>query len=887
MESMGLNEIREKYLSFFESKGHLRLPSFSLVPHNDPSVLLINAGMTPLKPYFTGAQTPPRTRVTTCQKCIRTPDIERVGHTARHGTYFEMLGNFSFGDYFKKEVIPWAWELVTDVFKMDPERIHVTVYLDDDEAYDLWHHTVGLPESHITRLGKEDNFWEHGTGPCGPCSEIFYDRGIEHGCGKDNCGVTCDCDRFIEFWNLVFSQFDRQADGTYLPLKQKNIDTGAGLERLACIMQDVDNLFETDTVRAVLNKVCEIAGVKYDQDHQTDVAIRVITDHIRSTTMMISDGILPSNEGRGYVLRRLLRRAARYGRLLGVDRPFLNELTPIVIKESETAYPELAERKDYILQVIAREEERFARTIKQGSVILDEKIQQARAQGQTELEGKEVFLLHDTYGFPFDLTREIAAEAGLTVDKDGFDEQMKNQRNQARAALKARGGSAWSDRSLPAETASLPATVFDGYDSLEESSELLMILQKDEDTDQYQAVPSAVEGSEVLLIFDRTPFYAESGGQVGDRGLAATDTCQAEIQETRKTAEGLYLHAAVVRQGLLLNAQSLQLKVDAPSRWDTARNHSCTHLLHKALRTVLGSHVTQAGSEVNPQHLRFDFTHFQPLTAEELRQVAQLVNEAILADYPVTTQVMSLEEAKASGAMALFNEKYKDKVRVVSMGDYSRELCGGTHLTHTSQAGSFYILSESSVASGVRRIEAVTGHAALRLTQGLQDTVQDLATDLKTTPSDLKARVQNNLNELRRLTRELQNLENRAAGQKAEKLKESAKDIDGVHLLTAEVEVASADALRDMAAMLRDSLAPAVILLAAILDGRVQLVAMASGEAVKAGIHCGKLIKVAAQTAGGNGGGRPDMAQAGGKDVSKVSDAMAAAEVEALLQLKH
>lgn len=872
---MGLNEIREKYLSFFESKGHLRMPSFSLVPHNDPSILLINAGMTPLKPYFTGAELPPKLRITTCQKCIRTPDIEQVGHTARHGTYFEMLGNFSFGDYFKYEAITWAWEFVTEHLEMDPELIHVTVYEEDDEAYDIWHDVVLLPAARISRLGKEDNFWEHGTGPSGPDSELFYDRGIEFGCGRDTCGVTCDCDRFIEFWNLVFTQFDRQADGSYLPLEKKNIDTGAGLERIATIMQGVNNLFEVDTVRHVLAKVCDIAGVRYGADAKTDVAIRVVTDHIRSTTMMVADGILPSNEGRGYVLRRLLRRAARYGRLLGIERAFLNELTTLVIDDSMAAYPELNERRTYIMTIIEREEARFEKTILQGSGLLDEAIQAAKEAGRTVLSGDEVFRLHDTYGFPLDLTREIAEEAGLEVDTAAFQTNMLRQKEQARAALAAKGGTAWGGSALPDEIHHIAATVFSGYEQMDDTATVMLLALRDEESGDVVASPLASMDNEVMLVTNRSPFYAEGGGQVGDIGqIKGADGLLIEVLNTSKTAESVYVHHGRVLGGTVNVGDTVILQVDVETRLSTMRNHSTTHLLHKALRSVLGEHVTQAGSLVNPTRLRFDFAHYQAMTKDEIRAVERLVNEAILADYPINAEVMTMKEAKQSGAMALFDEKYGDAVRVISMGDYSKELCGGTHLKHTSQAGLFKILSEQSIASGVRRVEAVTGRAAYEDYFKLDNELKEAADTLKTTVSELLPRIDHTLVELKQTQRKIGELEAELAQASSGDMLGQAREFGGIKVLVTTAKANSVDVLRDLAGGARDKLAPAVVVMGAKMDGKLSFVAMAGEEAVKRGIHCGQIIKATASAAGGGGGGRPDMAMAGGKDPAKLDEAL-------------
>lgn len=875
MRYMGLNEIREAYLSFFESKGHLRLPSFSLVPQNDPSILLINAGMTPLKPYFTGAQVPPSLRVTTCQKCIRTPDIEQVGHTARHGTFFEMLGNFSFGDYFKKEIIPWAWAFCTDVLEMDPAKIYVTVYQEDDEAYDIWLKDVGLDASHIYRLGKEDNFWEHGTGPCGPCSEIFYDRGEAYGCGDPNCDVTCDCDRFIEFWNLVFTQFDRKEDGSYVPLEKKNIDTGAGLERVACLVQGVDNLFEVDTVRAVLNTVCEMAKVSYGADKQTDISIRVITDHIRSTTMMISDGILPSNEGRGYVLRRLIRRAARFGRALGIEKNFLTRLAPVVIEHSKAAYPQLEENAAFILNVILNEEERFNQTVMQGQAMLESYLAEVKQQGKDTLAGNAVFRLHDTYGFPFDLTRELAAEVGIKIDEAGFRAEMKEQREKARKATQDKVSTAWGGSALPEEVKQLPATKFVGYERLREEAQVLMILAANEDG-EITDLDEAVAGMEVSLIFDRTPFYANAGGQVGDKGMIRAEGLEIEVQDTVKTAENIVIHYATILQGKIKREQRVELSVDETLRLATARNHTATHLLHKALKEVLGEHVNQAGSMVSPERLRFDFNHFQALSKEELRQVQKSVNLAILADRPVKTVQMSIAEAKASGATALFDEKYGEEVRVVEVEGISKELCGGTHLQRSSQACTFIILSEASIASGVRRIEAVTGLAAYAVMSESERILDALASGLRSSRNDLEARAEQLQKDLKTKEKELQNLEHKLAAGEADSLLESAVSVGSIKALVSEVHVENVDALRDMADHLRDKLAPAAVVLGAVFNGKVSFIAMLSPEAVSAGFHAGQLVKAAAQMTEGGGGGRPDMAQAGGKNPAKLPEAIAA-----------
>ncbi len=884
MQNLGLNEIRELYLSFFESKGHLRLPSFSLVPKNDPSILLINAGMTPMKPYFKGVEEPPRRRVTTCQKCVRTPDIDRVGLTDRHGTFFEMLGNFSFGDYFKAEMIPWAWEFCTTVLKLPEDRLAVTVYHEDDEAYNIWRDVVGLPESKIYRMGKEDNFWEHGTGPCGPCSEIFFDRGEAFGCERPDCGVGCDCDRYIEFWNLVFTQFDRQEDDSYLPLSQKNIDTGAGLERIACLMQGVNNLFETDTVRAVLDKVCELAGVSYHQDEKIDVGIRVVTDHIRSGTMLISDGVRPSNEGRGYVLRRLLRRALRYGKMIGIQGNFLTALAPVVIQQSSAAYPELEERKSYILSVLEQEEETFKKTVDQGMQLLGDLIEQAQASGKTCLDGEAVFRLHDTYGFPFDLTRELAQEQGLSVDEAGFKEQMAKQKQRSKEATLKLAGSAWTEKALPDCVMKGEPTRFTGYDTLTDEGRVLAIVQILADGEA-KLIDLLEAGQSALVVLDQTPFYANGGGQVGDRGLMTTSTARITVMDTTKVASGVHLHQVTAESGVLAVGETVMLTVDRNRRQATAANHSTTHLLHKVLRDQLGEHVTQAGSSVNPERLRFDFHYGQPLTREQLNQIEDTVNAAIWADYPVKTELLSQGEAKARGAMALFDEKYGDVVRVLSMGDFSCELCGGTHLKHTAEACLFKIVSEGSVASGIRRIEAVTGPGAFAYVNEQQNLLLDMAKTTKTTVSELPNKLQHLLTSLKSMEKEIADLKRAQSAVSVDQLKDQIHLINGISTLAVEVTVADAKLLRELAEKLRDQLDPAVVLLASSEGGKVMFVAVAAQAAIDAGAHCGQLIKAAATACGGGGGGRPDMAQAGGKQPEKLQAALQAAQTVLEAQL--
>ena len=878
MKKLGLNEIREKYLSFFESKGHLRLPSFSLVPKNDPSVLLINAGMTPLKPYFIGAEKPPRTRVTTCQKCIRTPDIENVGKTARHGTFFEMLGNFSFGDYFKREAITWAWEFVTKVMEMPEDRLYVSIYEDDDEAFEIWNKEIGLAPERIFRMGKKDNFWEHGTGPCGPCSEIYFDRGPERGCGKPDCTVGCDCDRYIEFWNLVFTQFDKQEDGTYTKLEKKNIDTGMGLERLAVIMQDVDSLFEVDTIRRILEYVCEKAGVIYGQGEE-DVSIRVITDHIRSTTMMVADGILPSNEGRGYVLRRLLRRAARHGRLLGIEGPFLYDVARVVIRESCEAYPELAEKEEYICKVIKIEEERFAATIDQGIAILNAMIAELKMENRTVLPGSMAFKLHDTYGFPLDLTREIAEEAGLTVDEQGFMAEMAEQKNKARMAIKSKEISAWG-RDIAAGIDKDLRTEFVGYESYSSESKILYIILNDEQAD------SAQQDDEVTIILDRTPFYAESGGQVADTGMITGRDGKVRITGCVKTGEGLYLHTGVVEEGIIEKGSAVTAAIDIERRLATARNHTATHLLHKALRNVLGDHVTQAGSLVEPDRLRFDFHHFSAMSKEEIKRVEDEVNARILDDLNVNVREMPIEEAKKLGAMALFEEKYGDVVRVVQAGDYSTELCGGTHLKSTAQAGLFKIISESGVAAGVRRIEALTGKGALEYYGHVEEKLENIASVLKTTPQESLRRVETISAELKAALKEIEQLKAKLASSSFDEVLAGAVDVNGIKIATGRFDQLDMDSLRNTCENLRSRVGSGVVVLGSAFGDKVSFVAMATKDAVERGVHCGNIVKEAAKAAGGGGGGRPDMAQAGGKDTSKIDKALRLAVDAARAQIK-
>ncbi|HHW48935.1 MAG TPA: alanine--tRNA ligase [Clostridiaceae bacterium] len=867
MQKLGLNELRERFLSFFESKGHLRLPSFSLVPQNDPSILLINAGMTPLKPYFTGQEVPPRKRVTTCQKCIRTPDIENVGKTARHATFFEMLGNFSFGDYFKKEAISWAWEFVTQDLEIPEDRLWVSIYEEDDEAFEIWNKDIGLSPERIVRMGKDNNFWEHGTGPCGPCSEIYFDRGPDKGCGKPDCKVGCDCDRYIEFWNLVFTQFNRDENGNYTRLEKKNIDTGMGLERLAVIMQDVNNLFEVDTVRNILSYVCKTAGVEYGKSEKADISIRVITDHIRSTTMMVSDGIIPSNEGRGYVLRRLLRRAARHGRLLGIDKPFLFDVATVVIEESKKAYPELEEKKDYIRKVIKTEEERFEATVDQGLSILNEYIKETKNANSKVLSGSMVFKLHDTYGFPLDLTREIAEENGLSIDEEGFKEEMAEQKRKAREALKGRESSAWAQDTYAGLVQDIK-TEFVGYSEVQSDSRIMYIIKDD------SVVESAREGERVTVILDKTPFYAESGGQVGDTGYIEAATGLIKVEDCKKAGDGKHLHFGIVEKGIIESGSEVKAKIDVKRRMAIARNHTATHLLHKALRNVLGDHVNQAGSLVEPDRLRFDFTHFSALTHEELKKVEDEVNSRILDNLKVSTEEMDLESAKKEGATALFGEKYGDIVRVVKIGDYSMELCGGTHLGATSQAGFIKVLGESSVAAGVRRIEALTGEAALKYFNEREAMLNEVAAALKTTPQDTLKRIEALNMDIKNAEREIEQLRSKLINSSVDDILSKAVEIKGVKVAIGRFDQLDLEALRNTGDVIKNKLGSGVAVLASAHGGKVSFVITATKDVVGKGIHCGNIIKEVAKVTGGGGGGRPDMAQAGGKDASKINEAL-------------
>ncbi len=868
MEKLSLNTLREMFLSFFEEKGHLRMDSAPLIPKNDSSLLLINSGMAPLKPYFTREQEPPAPRVTTCQKCIRTPDIENVGKDARHGTYFEMLGNFSFGDYFKHEVTKWAWEFITERLKMPVDRLYVSVYQDDDEAYDIWTREVGVDPSHMVRFGKEDNFWEIGTGPCGPCSEIYFDRGEKYKCDNPNCFVGCDCDRYVEFWNLVFSQFNSDGKGNYTPLEHKNIDTGMGLERLACIMQGVDSLFDVDTVANITKHVSRITGCEYGKDHKTDVSLRIITDHIRSTVMMICDGVMPSNAGRGYVLRRLLRRAARHGRLLGVSKPFLYEICETVIKENEGAYPALREKETFIKTVIKREEERFAETVDQGLLILDDMIKELKAEGKKSLSGKNAFKLYDTYGFPIDLTVEILEEQGLDVEREEFDKLMKEQKKRAKDARGNTSEIGWEGE---LSLSDVPATEFVGYGEKECGARILAIVKDNE------RVSSISEGDGATLVLDKTPFYGESGGQTGDRGTIKTDGGLFEVTDTKKTADKRFLHIGVLKSGEMSLDDTAECGIDGERRRAISRAHSATHLLQKALRTILGDHVEQAGSLVEPDRLRFDFTHFTAVSPEELRRAEDIVNDAVLSGLDISCREMTIAEAKKLGAMALFGEKYGNIVRVVKMGDFSLEFCGGTHLDNTAKAGVFKIVSESSVAAGVRRIEAVTGKGVSELINRLETEKEKTADLLKTSPNVLLTRAAQVMEEIKELSVKNDALSAELAGLRTGELMNNAKTVGSVRLITAKLE-GSTEMLREIGDRVKDKAPDAVCVLAAEKDGKVSLAASCGKDAVAHGAHAGLILKKIAALCGGGGGGRPDSATAGGKDPSRIADALAAVE---------
>ena len=868
VKKYGVNELRQMFLDFFESKGHLVMNSFSLVPQNDNSLLLINAGMAPLKPYFTGAEIPPRTRVATCQKCIRTGDIENVGKTARHGTFFEMLGNFSFGDYFKHEAIAWSWEFLTKVVGLDENRLYPSVYEEDEEAFDIWNKEIGVSADRIFRFGKEDNFWEHGAGPCGPCSEIYYDRGEKYGCGKPGCTVGCDCDRYMEVWNNVFTQFENDGEGHYETLKQKNIDTGMGLERLAVVVQDVDSIFDVDTLCALRNKVCEVAGKTYGVHHDDDVSIRLITDHMRSATFLISDGVMPTNEGRGYVLRRLIRRAARHGRLLGIEGPFLEKLSETVIEGSKDGYPELEEKKTFILNVLHNEESQFNKTIDQGLKILADLEAEMKEAGKSVLGGSDAFRLYDTYGFPIDLTKEILEEKGYTIDEDGFKEEMEVQRKRARES-RAVSNYMGADATVYDEIDRNITTEFDGYDKLEDASKVTVL------TTETEIVDSLMEGQKGTIFVEKTPFYATMGGQEGDTGVITTANGVFRVEDTIKLRGGKYGHVGVMESGMISNGDEVTLKVDERERKDTCKNHSATHLLQKALKTVLGAHVEQKGSLVNPTRLRFDFAHFQAMTPEEIAETEALVNKEIQAALPVTTQIMGIEEAKKTGAMALFGEKYGDEVRVVSMGDFSVELCGGTHVANTANITLFKIVSEAGVAAGVRRIEALTGNNVIEYYRQMEENLHTIAKTLKTSPAEITEKITHLQKEVKELQSENESLKSKMAQDSLGNVMDQVVEVKGVKVLASAVDGVDMNGLRDLGDQLKEKLGEGVVVLASAKDGKVSLLAMATQGAMDKGAHAGNLIKAAAAIVGGGGGGRPNMAQAGGKNPDKIPEAIA------------
>ena len=869
MQQMGLNEIRSKFLKFFESKDHYLKESASLVPQNDKSLLLINSGMAPLKNYFAGVEVPPSVRMTTCQKCIRTGDIENVGKTARHGTFFEMLGNFSFGDYFKEQSISWGWEFVTQHLNIPEEKVWVTVYEEDDEAFGIWENQIKIPKERIVRLGKDDNFWEIGIGPCGPCSELYFDRGEEYGCDNPDCKPGCDCDRYLEFWNHVFTQFNRDEEGNYGQLEHKNIDTGMGLERMACIMQGVDTIFDVDTIKHILNTVEKMANVEYGKGGKTDVSIRIITDHIRAVSFLVADGVLPSNEGRGYVLRRLLRRAARHGKLLGIKENFLYKLVDEVIKVSGEAYSELVEKESYIKKVIRIEEEKFNETIEQGMEILASYIADLKKNGETTLSGENAFKLYDTYGFPIDLTQEILEEEHLSIDEEAFNEEMNKQRERARSARGNMDGESWKEDPLSKLDFSVAST-FEGYFELENSGIIKAIVKDNE------LVDSAVAGDKVIVVLDKTTFYPEGGGQAGDAGLLVNknEDIVVEVIDTKKGANNTIKHIGIVKSGMINTGEKLSTIVDKEIRMASARNHSATHLLHKALKEVLGEHVNQAGSLVTSERLRFDVTHFEAITKEELKVIEEKVNDVILESLNITCENMSINDAKNKGAMALFGEKYGDEVRVVSMGDYSIELCGGTHLTNTSQIGMFKILSEGGVAAGVRRIEAITGRAVYNYLKEKEEIISNVCSNLKTKEDSLSQKVTSLIEENKSLSKELHDMKTKMSLQAVDSVLDSKLDVNGVNLVTTKFEGMDMNTLKEVADNLRDKLVSGVVVLANTTDDKLNLVATATKDAVDKGVHCGNIVKSIAQIAGGKGGGRPNMAQAGAPDVSKVDEAL-------------
>ena len=871
MQQYGVNELRKMFLNFFESKEHLVMKSFSLVPNNDKSLLLINSGMAPLKPYFTGQEIPPRKRVTTCQKCIRTGDIENVGKTARHGTFFEMLGNFSFGDYFKREAIHWSWEFLTEVVGLDPDRLYPSVYVDDQEAFDIWNKEMGIAPERIFKFGKEDNFWEHGSGPCGPCSEIYYDRGEKYGCGSPDCTVGCECDRYMEIWNNVFTQFDNDGNGNYEELEQKNIDTGMGLERLASVVQDVDSIFDVDTIKALRDKVCEFASVEYKADADKDVSIRLITDHIRSATFMISDGIMPTNEGRGYVLRRLIRRAARHGRLLGIDGKFLAKLSATVIEGSKDGYPELEEKKEFIFKVLTQEEDKFNKTIDQGLSILASMQDEMKEAGKTVLSGADAFKLYDTYGFPLDLTKEILEEAGYTIDEEGFKASMEEQRVKARNAREVTNYMG-ADATVYDEIEASVTSEFVGYNRLTHTSKISVL------TTESEIVEAITEGQNGTIFVDETPFYATMGGQEGDTGIICTEDAEFTVSNTIKLLGGKIGHVGNVTKGMFKVGDSVTLEVAEKERANTCKNHSATHLLQKALKTVLGSHVEQKGSLVTPDRLRFDFAHFSAMTPEELEKVENIVNTEIAKNVPVVTEVMNIEQAKATGAMALFGEKYEEDVRVVSMGDFSKELCGGTHVSNTGNITTFKIVSEAGVAAGVRRIEALTGDGVFCYYKEVEKELAEAAKAAKSTPANLKEKIEHMQAEMKALQSEIESLKSKAAKDALGDVMNQVKEVNGVRLLATAVEDVDMNGLRDLGDQLKEKLGEGVVVIASSASGKVNLIAMATDEAMEKGAHAGNLIKGIAALVGGGGGGRPNMAQAGGKNPAGIPDAIAKVE---------
>ncbi|MGS5514705.1 alanine--tRNA ligase [Clostridioides difficile] len=879
MEKMGLNEIRSKFLEFFESKGHYVANSYSLVPNNDKSLLLINSGMAPLKNYFSGVEVPPNVRMCTSQKCIRTGDIENVGITARHATFFEMMGNFSFGDYFKRESIKWGWEFVTEWLNIPEDKIWVTVYEEDDDSYDIWAKEMNFPEERMVRLGKDDNFWEIGTGPCGPCSEIYFDRGEEFGCDNPDCKPGCDCDRYLEFWNHVFTQFDRDEEGNYSLLESKNIDTGMGLERMGCIMQGVDTIFEVDTIKSILEAVEKLTGVKYGVNPKNDISLRIITDHIRAVTFLVSDGVLPSNEGRGYVLRRLLRRAARHGKLLGVKELFLQKLIDEVIKVNDKAYPVLVEKESYIKKVVGIEEEKFNETIDQGTEILNSYIEVLKSEGKTVLSGQEAFKLYDTYGFPIDLTKEILEEEHLSVDEEAFNEEMEKQKERARNARGNMDGESWKEDPL-SKLETTVDSIFNGYSEIYGEGTIEAIVKDDE------LVQSAKEGDKVSIVLDNTTFYPEGGGQVGDCGLITNENLVVEVLNTKKGANNSIKHIGIIKSGKISNGDKVKTLVDREIRMSAARNHSATHLLHKALKEVLGDHVNQAGSLVTPERLRFDITHFEAISNEELKVIEEKVNNVILSSLDIKCDIMNIKEAKEKGATALFGEKYGDEVRVVSMGDYSTELCGGTHLTNTSQVGMFKILSEGGVAAGVRRIEAITGKAVYEYLKERDGIISEVCVNLKSKEDNLIQRISSLLEENKNLSKELHDMKAKMSLQSADSIFDSKVEVNGVNLITNKFEGMDMDTLRETADNLRDKLGSGVVVLANVVDDKVNFVVTATKDVLDKGIHSGNIVREVAKIAGGKGGGRPNMAQAGASDVSKVDQALSYASEVIKTQVK-